>query len=97
MDLEYQVGRFKIGTTGTYNSFMNKIDPVFNNFIPGLSDYRLKNNKGKFIIDARLVYDLKHSNSVGLVVRNLLNTEYSFRPGIMEAPTSITFQYSHKF
>jgi iron complex outermembrane receptor protein len=70
---------------------------VFNNFIPGLSDYRLKNNKGKFIIDARLVYDLKHSNSVGLVVRNLLNTEYSFRPGIMEAPTSITFQYSHKF
>lgn len=97
LDLEYQIGRFKIGTTGTYNSFMNKIDPVFNSFIPGLADYRAKNNKGKLIVDARLVFDLKHSNSVGLVVRNIFNTEYSFRPGIMEAPTSVTFQYSHKF
>lgn len=97
IDLEYQVGRFKVGTTGTYNSFMNRIDAVFETFIPGLSDYRAKNNKGKLIMDARLVYDLKHSNSVGMIVRNLFNTEYSIRPGIMEAPCSLTFQYTHKF
>lgn len=97
LDLEYQIGRFKIGTTGTYNSFLNNIDPVFNVFIPGLSDYRRINNKGKLIVDARFIYDLKHNNSLGIIMRNMFNTEYSIRPGIMEAPASITFQYSHKF
>lgn len=97
IDLEYQIGRFKIGTTGTYNSFLNNIDPVFNAFIPGLYEYRRVNNKGKLIVDARFIYDLKHNNSLGIIMRNMFNTEYSIRPGIMEAPASITFQYSHKF
>lgn len=97
LDLEYQIWRFKIGGTATYNSFMNRIDKVFEYVIPGVKHYRENNNTGKVILDARVIFDLKHNNSIGLLIKNLLNIEYSMRPGIMEAPRNITLQYSHKF
>lgn len=97
LDLEYQVGRFKVGTTLTYNSFMNRIDDIFEFFIKGVKEYRTNNPNGIFVYDSRLIFDLKHQNSIGIVVKNMLNQEYSIRPGIMDAPRNYTIQYTHKF
>lgn len=96
-DIEYQLWRFKLGGTITYNSFMNRIDPVFEFVIPGVKNYRQTHNSGKAILDLRLIFDLKRNNAVSVIVKNILNTEYSLRPGIMDAPRNICIQYSHKF
>ena len=54
IDLEYQIGRFKIGGSVTYNSFMNRIDIAFEYLIKGIKDYRFKNNTGVAVVDAAL-------------------------------------------
>ena len=45
-DIEFDLGKFTIGYAVTYNSFMDRIDGVFQLAIPGVEEYRrLHNNE----------------------------------------------------
>lgn len=95
-DIEFDLWKFTLGYTAEYNSYMNRIDAEFQIFLPGFSEYRELNNKGIWRMDARLLYKISKSSSVGFIAKNFLNEFYSVRPGIMEAPRSFTLQYTLK-
>ncbi|MCG3167277.1 MAG: Vitamin B12 transporter BtuB [Bacteroidia bacterium] len=96
-DIEFDLGKFTIGYAITYNSFMDRIDGVFQLAIPGVEEYRKLNNKGVAIMDARLAYRISEKSTVNLIVKNFTNEEYSMRPGSMEAPRLFTLQYKLNF
>ncbi len=61
--------------------------------LPGLREYREKNNKGYVVFDARLGLDLNKNSRISVVVRNILNKEYMIRPADVQAPRNYALQY----
>lgn len=68
--------------------------PMF--ILPGLKEYRDKNDKGGLVFDARIGFNLNEKSRFSLVVRNLLNNEYMIRPGDVQAPRTFALQYMLK-
>ena len=68
--------------------------PMF--IMPGLKEYREKNNTGQVIFDARIGIDLGEKSRLSLVIRNILNKEYEIRPGDVQAPRTYALQYMLK-
>ena len=68
--------------------------PMF--ILPGLKEYRDKNNKGAMVFDARIGFDLSDRSRFSLVIRNFTNKEYMIRPGDVQAPRTIALQYVFK-
>jgi len=68
--------------------------PMF--ILPGLREYREKNNVGQVIFDARVGLDLAKKSRLSVVVRNLFNKEYMIRPGDVQAPRTFALQYMLK-
>jgi len=95
-DIETDLKRFTIGYSCSYNSFMDKIDNVFNIFIQGLEEFRAKHDNGIWVSDARLAYKIDDHSTVALIGKNIFNLEYALRPGLMDAPANITLQYKIK-
>lgn len=92
-DLEMDYGRFTLGATLAYNSYMDRIDGYFNLIIPGLSNYRKLHDNGVWVLDMRLTFRATKRSSFTVVAKNLTNEFYALRPGVMEAPRSFTIQY----
>ncbi len=95
-DLEFDLGRFTLGGSINYNSFMERIDAVFD-LIPGVTQFRELNNKGVALYDARIACRVSENSTVNLIARNIENLEYSLRPGMLEAPRSVVLQYKFNF
>ncbi|MBL7787015.1 MAG: TonB-dependent receptor [Chitinophagales bacterium] len=93
LDAELNYKKITAGITLTYNSPMDKIDEVFLYVIPGLNDYRKTHTKGILVTDLRLLYRASKQDTISLLIKNMFNTEYYWRPGIMEAPANVTLQY----
>ena len=74
---------------------------IINNLIryilPGLKDYRERYNNGSFVIDMRLGYKLNDNYRLGFMVNNLLNSEYTSRPGDIQPPRNFSLQVQMKF
>jgi iron complex outermembrane receptor protein len=87
------------GITLVYRSFMERIDPAFEEeilgqyFFPGLKEYRQKNNKGAVVFDLRLGWQITPSSKISIFLKNLFNKEYMGRPGDIQPPRSISLQY----
>jgi iron complex outermembrane receptor protein len=103
-DVEASYKKISLGFSFRYNSFMKNIDKMFEQpiagstyILPGLEEYRKKYNKGVFVIDFRLGYKLKDNFRIGLIANNILNTEYSSRPGDIQAPRNFMAQLQMKF
>ena len=96
MDIELGYKRFYLGANFSYYSFMDKIDPIFEIF-PGVKNFRTNNAGGIFFFDMRFGAKISENATLSLMVKNAGNTVYSLRPGMMEAPRSITVQYKYKF
>jgi len=97
LDVQAGFKQFTAGIDVQYFSYMQKIDQVFELFIPGIADFRSTHNGGDWIVGGRASLDLGASNTVTLLANNLLNREYSLRPGRMDAPRNIAVQYRMKF
>ena len=78
--------RFPNGTPIIFNG-----QPMY--ILPGLREYRDKNNKGNVVFDARIGFDLSEKSRFSLVIRNFLNNEYMIRPGDVQAPRTFALQY----
>lgn len=107
-DVSYK--RVSTGVSLRYNSFMINVDPIFEgedsnplfaaifraNF-PVVKEYRKKHDTGDYILDWRLAVDINKNTTISLVVKNLLNHEYSERPAMIEQPRSFALQVNAKF
>lgn len=79
-------GRISVSLNCRYNSFMENIDKVFNELIPGIKDYRSEHQKGDWVYDANLSYKVRNYLTVSVISRNLFNHEYMGIPSQVEAP-----------
>ena len=101
-DVEVEYKGISLGFSARYNSYMANIDKVFEEdilgtyILPGLKEYRAKNQKGTLIFDARAGYNIKENYRIGFVVNNVLNKEYMGRPGDILAPRSFAMQLQFK-
>ena len=73
-----------------YYSFMEAVDRIFEALLPGIADYRKNNQHGEWVFDFSANYHLNHTVSFNLNINNVFSNVYSLRPGLMEAPRSIS-------
>ncbi len=105
-DFEITFKVVTIGVSYIFNSKTINIDHAFegqliegipsSDLLPGLKQYRLDHNKGYHVLNGRIWFDITDNQRIGLFVNNILNTEYMTRPGFVEAPRNIAFNYSLK-
>lgn len=101
-----------LGVSVRYFSFMENIDNSFEIIIPELQKYReskQKDNydetktggyKGDLVVDFRAGYTFKrnkNSYKVSAIVNNVMNKEYSLRPGLVEAPLTYALRLDFQF
>jgi outer membrane receptor protein involved in Fe transport len=106
-DFEITLNRFTVGLGMIYFSHMINIDKVFQEpilpgvesttILPGLKEYREKNNRGYTVFDVRIGFVVTETSRLSLLVKNALNKEYMTRPGFIEAPRNVALQYSMSF
>lgn len=98
-DIEFNPGKFMIGVSSRYNSFMENIDAVFESdfTIPGVRAYRERHDYGDWVFDLRTGYRVTEHFRFGVLVRNLFNHEYMGRPADMQPPRTYNIQVSMKF
>jgi iron complex outermembrane receptor protein len=98
-DLSAQYRAFDAGMTIVYRSFMERIDPAFEEeilgqyFFPGLKEYRQENDKGAVVFDFRLGWQISPSSKLSIFLKNAFNKEYMGRPGDIQPPRSLSLQY----
>ena len=96
-DAESKYKGFSIGAAFIYNSNMDAIDRVFNVFIKDVKAFREKHDNGFAIMDVRMSYSPFNSFKTTLIVGNIFNTIYSWRPGRLESPRNITLRLDYTF
>ncbi len=98
IDMEYTFNNFfTFGLDGRYYSKIENFDKIFI-AIPGIADFiNYTSQKGYFVLNTRTFFTVKKKHTIGLIVNNILNTEYWLRAGKLEAPRSVTMQYRLEF
>ena len=100
-DVQASYKKWSIGGSMRYNSFMKNIDRAFEvgvlgtELLVGMQHYRQQYNKGVFVFDARLSYELKKGIKLNFIANNFLNAEYASRPGDLQAPRNFTLQLQY--
>lgn len=100
-DIQATYKKWSIGGSMRYNSFMKNIDRAFEvgvlgtELLVGMEHYRQQFNKGVFVFDTRVSYDLKKGIKFNFIANNFLNAEYSSRPGDLQAPRNFTLQLQY--
>ncbi len=95
LDLATDTEKFNIGIAGFYYSQMEAIDRLFAFFIPGLEDYRAANNQPFSIWNVRISYPVWPKIKASLHINNMLNKEYTLRPGLIEAPRHVILRVDY--
>ena len=97
LDAEFGYKKINFGIAVIYNSNMEAVDRVFEKFLPGVKDFRDAHTQGFATLDLRTAYKFSEKTKVSLILANATNTEYSYRPGLLEAPRSIQLRLDQKF
>lgn len=95
-DFQIQYKSFALGIGSSYNSFMEAVDKIFEQdvFIKDVKTYRQTHNTGSNIFRANLSYSVEEL-TFQINIDNLFNKEYSVRPGLLEAPRSMSLSFSY--
>lgn len=103
-DIEATWKGLSLGFSCRYSSYMTNIDAIFEEavvgevyILPGLKTYREQFNKGNLVFDARVGYSINEHYRVGFIANNFTNTEYTSRPGDVQAPRNFILQLQMKF
>ncbi len=103
-DIEATWKKISLGVSVRYNSKISNIDAIFEEkiagqeLLPGLKQYRKDYDmKGAIVWDLRIGYNIGKSYRVGFIVNNILNREYTTRPGDIQAPRTFILQVQAKF
>lgn len=90
--------RFRIGSSLIYYSYMDNVDGIFEYYLPGASTYRRVNyNRGDFIWDLRLGYDINRHISFNFIVKNVMNRDYQLRVSKSNQPRSFNLTANFSF
>jgi len=98
-DIEVTWKKASIGFSARYNSKVVNIDRIFEEnilgtyILPGLKEYRQKYDTGALVFDLRFGYKLYDKYRIGFIINNLLNKEYTTRPGDIQAPRNFVLQF----
>lgn len=95
-DFESTFTSFSIGATANYTSRMEAIDNILT-VLAGIGDYIEENDGGVLQLGARISYRPFECLKFSLLGNNLLNKEYTLRPGLLEAPINITGRVDYEF
>lgn len=95
-DIQTNYKGFTVGLSAFYNSFIKNVD---NNLgtLKVVKEFRALHSKGDFVMDVRAGYSYKEKATFMFICKNILNTEYTLRPGLVEAPRNFTFQVGYSF
>lgn len=97
-DLEVDLHNFTFGTEFQIYGFIERVDPIFIAFIPGLQEERERTmNKPDWVWNMRYSYDFDKFGRLSLIVNNVLNREFDVRIARLEPPINFTVQYRVKF
>ncbi len=97
-DMRFGWKRFDLGVNYNYMSYMEAVDFIFEFLIvPGLTEYREQNQNDTHLWNLRLGYSFNEKGRISLVWNNVTNIEYSMRPGLLEAPTSLATRIDYTF
>lgn len=96
-DVEMEFNRLTVGAGFYYYSKIESIDFLFKLIIKGIEQYNETHSNGFKTFDARVSYKITKGLKINLVCRNLLNVEYSVRPGLLEAPRNVTCKLDYTF
>ena len=107
-DIEANYKQLSFGASCRYSSFMSNIDRTFEDdldpsltsevyILPGLTAYRQKYNKGNLVFDFRVGYKINENYRIGIIANNILNAEYTTRPGDIQPPRNYMVQLQMKF
>ncbi len=91
MDVQASYDRLSGGVAIQGASHMIAVDKILESFITNLESYRALNDNGFYILDARVAYDFDFVQ-LSLHAKNILNREYTQRPGIIEAPRNFAIR-----
>ena len=64
------------------------------NILSGYGDYRRARMNGDIVFDTRLSYTISNKSKFSILFNNMLNREYTNRPGNVLPPRTIIWQYS---
>ena len=95
IDIEGTFGHLNAGLAILHSSQTVTIDELLNN-IGLIGFYRDANPNGYVKFDSRISYSFPKLK-LSVVAENLLNHEYTLRPGLLEAPRNIGFRLEYKF
>ena len=91
--------RFVQSILHEYNDIPNGVnwdDIPATYILPGLKEYREKNNKGTWMHDLRISYQVIKILKASFIVNNVFNAEYSARPGDIRPPRMFVIQLALK-
>ena len=103
IDFQIDYKNIAFGLSTRYTSLMENVDEVFitpilgNEILPGYGDYRNARMNGDVVFDTRVSYNINNQSKFSLLINNLLNREYTNRPGNVMPPRTLLWQYSIKF
>ncbi len=97
IDIQTDIKRVGIGLSLQHTSRMEAIDQAFNVFLPGIQEFRDRNDGGTSLVDLRFLYSPNDNDKFSFLVRNLFNVEYALRPALIDAPRSFTLKYARNF
>ncbi len=101
MDAEAKLWKFKLGFSIQRVSHIINVDKAFEAVPPvnidlfGIGQYRDFNHNGYLLLDGRLGIELGKL-TITTLINNILNTEYSLRPALIEAPRSVALRLDYK-
>lgn len=97
-DMRFGWKGFDLGVNYNYMSYMEAVDFIFEFLIvPGLTEYREQNQNDTHLWNLRLGYSFNEKGRISLVWNNVTNIEYSMRPGLLEAPSSLATRIDYTF
>lgn len=111
VDIESEIKKFTVGAGIQLNSYMKNIDkPFVDRFVgfegsvintqafSGLKEYR-KDREGKWDkkLNLRLGYKITDNIEGTFIVKNVLNDNYTIRPGLYGEPRNYTLQFKFEF
>lgn len=103
IDFQVDYKKFSVGMSTRYTSLMENVDNIFVEpilgieILPGYGKYRNSRMTGDIIFDARIAYQINKKSKISILMNNLLNREYTNRPGNVMPPRTILWQYSLRF
>jgi iron complex outermembrane receptor protein len=105
LDFQIDYKKFSVGLSTRYTSLMENVDNIFVEpipgtgieILPGYGQYRNSRMNGDVIFDSRIAYQINKKSKISILMNNLLNREYTNRPGNVMPPRTIIWQYSLRF